>query len=157
MDNATYEKMIYGMCLTHRHDFGVLPADQQENVRTQMMQLFEHNIKPVLDSFETPQAHEEQVGYAVALSTSSVGEYIALVEKLAATDATLVNMAFGDSERLGLDAIKNSTDSFEGYLRTNNPMFIHGMSIEWRTYLIKLLQGIDDQYRDVATSAILLG
>jgi hypothetical protein len=153
MDNATYEKMIHGMCLTHRHDFGLLPANQQENVRAQMKQLFEHNIKPIIDSMQAPQAHEERMGDGV----SSVSEYIALVEKLAETDARLINMAFCDSESFGITTLKNSTDSFEGFLRASNPMFIRGMSIEWRTYLIKLLQGIDDQYRDVATAKIILG
>ncbi|MFA6144046.1 MAG: hypothetical protein WCW84_06710 [Sulfurimonas sp.] len=145
--------MIEGMCLTHRHDFELLPASQQENIRTHIKQLYEHNIKPVIDSL---QASSPVIDKTVELQ-SSAKEYIALVEELAETDAKLINMAFGISGSLGLNALKNSTDSFETYLRSNDTMFIRGMSIEWRTYLVKLLLNIDEQYRDVATPAIILG
>lgn len=145
--------MIEGMCLTHRHDFGALPADQQGKTRTHMKQLYEHNIKPILESMETTK-HKDGLVPETAFSTKT---HLDLLEKLADTDATLVNMAFGVSEALGIDALKNSTDSFEMFLLTNDAMFIRNMSVEWRTYLIKLLLKIDDQYRDVATSRILLG
>lgn len=153
MDEATYNKMIHGMCLTHRHDFGLLPVDQQDNISRHMKQLFEHNIRPIIDSMCLAVPNDVQA----VETTFSAKEYIALVEDLAAKDATIVNMAFGVSEALGIDALRGSMDSFEAYLRSNDAMFIRGMSIEWRTYIIKLLMCIDDQYKDVATSRILLG
>lgn len=153
MDEVTYNNMIHGMCLTHLHDFLSLPVERQENVRTQMQQLYEHNIKPVIDSLQASSPAIDKMGE----QSFCPKEYIALVEDLATKDATIVNMAFGVSEALGIDALRGSMDSFEVYLRSNDAMFIRGMSIEWRTYLIKLLMCIDDQYKDVATSRILLG
>lgn len=153
MDEVTYNKMIEGMCLTHRHDFGLLSPEQQRNIRIHMKQLYEHNIKPIIDSMDVETPNDEQV----TETPFSVKEYIVLVEDLATKDAIIVNMAFGVSEALGIVALRGSMDSFEAYLRSNDAIFIRGMSIEWRTYLIKLLMCIDDQYKDVATSRILLG
>lgn len=149
MDNTAYENMINGMCFTHRHDFGLLDEQAKKNIRTHMWQIFEHNIKPIIDSLQCSEAVEGK--------ELSVVEEIDLIKKLSATDATLVNMAFGVSEELGLAAFENSTQGFESFLRSRDNKFIHGMSIEWRTYLVELLMLIDDKYRDIATARILLG
>lgn len=42
------DEIIKGMCVTYRHDYGLLPEDEQEAILIQMNQLFEHDFKPVL-------------------------------------------------------------------------------------------------------------
>lgn len=79
------------------------------------------------------------------------------IKKLSVMEAGLVNMAFGVSEELGITALMNSTQSFEAFLRGRDKMFIRGMSIEYRIFIVDLILLIDEQYRDVATSKILLG
>lgn len=147
MDNVIYEKMIEGMCYTQRHDFELLNAEAQENIRSQMRQLFEHNIKPVIDSLETKEN---------PVRMSAIDD-ISLIKELSASDAKLVNMAFGVSESLGLAAFDNSTHSFQAFLREQDSKFIPGMSIEWRAYLVELLLQIDERYRDSVTAKVLLG
>ena len=86
----------------------------------------------------------------------SVMEEIAQIKKLSAIEAELVNMAFGVSEELGVAAVMNSTQSFESFLRGRDKMFIGGMSIEYRTFVIDLLMLIDEQYRGIATAKLLM-
>lgn len=52
MTSVEYNHMIEGMSFTHRHDFGFLDENVQENIKTQMRQLYEHNIKSYVDSLE---------------------------------------------------------------------------------------------------------
>jgi hypothetical protein len=52
MTKTKHEDMILGMCYTLRHDFGLLDENQQINIKIQMNQLFEHNIKEYILSLE---------------------------------------------------------------------------------------------------------
>ncbi len=83
-------------------------------------------------------------------------EEMDLIKQLGSTDAELINLAFGVSETLGVAAMDNSMQSFQVFLREANPKFIPALSIEWRVYLVKLLLGIDDQYRDVVMARVLI-
>lgn len=40
------ERLIDGMCLTFRHDFGLLHEDEKAGLRSSMRQLFVHDIEP---------------------------------------------------------------------------------------------------------------
>lgn len=42
----TREGIISAMCLTWRHDYGLLPEDQRENLFKQMAQIFDNDIAP---------------------------------------------------------------------------------------------------------------
>lgn len=42
------QNIIEGMCLTYRHDYGMLPIQTQMPIKTIMTQLYEHNIIPLL-------------------------------------------------------------------------------------------------------------
>lgn len=52
MKKNNHEDIILGMCYTFRHDFGLLDQNQQDNIKIQMNQLFEHNIKEYILSLE---------------------------------------------------------------------------------------------------------
>jgi hypothetical protein len=49
MDMLSKNQIINGMCLTYRHDYGMLPAEQQQEIKNQMEQLYTHNFYPVLE------------------------------------------------------------------------------------------------------------
>ena len=42
------EQIIDGMCMTYRHDFGLLGESEKHGIRCLMVQIFEHNFLPVL-------------------------------------------------------------------------------------------------------------
>jgi len=42
------QKIIEGMCLTYRHDYGMLLIQAQIPIKNIMTQLYEHNIIPLL-------------------------------------------------------------------------------------------------------------
>jgi DNA repair exonuclease SbcCD ATPase subunit len=63
-----YDKMVEGMCMTYRHDFGLdkpeptgnwydkiacgMTDEEREALRTTMRQLIEHNVKPVIEPLQ---------------------------------------------------------------------------------------------------------
>lgn len=81
---------------------------------------------------------------------------LALIETLCASEASLIDVAFGVSESLGIMALWSAIDSFTDFLRSTKPNFIPPLSIEYRTFVIKLLLAIDDRYKDVATAEVLI-
>lgn len=83
-------------------------------------------------------------------------EILSQLTELCETDAMLVNTSFGLSERLGIAAIKESISSFTIFLTKQHGNFIPGMSLEYRTYIVGLLEKINDDYKDAALAAILL-
>ena len=78
------------------------------------------------------------------------------VKRLSTMEADLVNMAFGVSEELGIATLMNSAQSFEAFLRTEDKMFVRGMSIKYRIFVVDLLLLINEQYRGVATAKLLM-
>lgn len=44
------ERLIDGMCLTYRHDFGLLPDNEKDGLRRTMRQVFTHHIEPYVKS-----------------------------------------------------------------------------------------------------------
>lgn len=43
------KKIVTGMCFTWRHDYGLMEAREKETLYACMDQVFEHDIKPLLD------------------------------------------------------------------------------------------------------------
>lgn len=41
--------MLDSMCLTYRHDFGLLSDEEKDKVRNELRGLFEHHVKPLLN------------------------------------------------------------------------------------------------------------
>lgn len=84
-------------------------------------------------------------------------EDIELIKGLCINEASLINQLFVQSEKLGLMALDGAIAHFEAYLKQQDPLFIHGMSIEYRTFVVELLLLIDEPYKDVATAKVLMG
>jgi hypothetical protein len=78
------------------------------------------------------------------------------IRELCVLEADLINTAFGVSEKLGIATLMNSTQSFESFLRGIDKMFVAGMSIEYRIFVIDILMLIDEQYRGIATAKLLM-
>lgn len=154
MDNAIYQKMIDGMCTTYRDDFGLLSVQMQDDIRSQMIKLFNNNIEPTLGLLFSKV---DVVFDEVNTGSETAIENISLIKKLSAKDAEIINIGFNTSQRIGVAAFVNSTQSFEGYLREKScgTPFIRGLSIEWRTYLIELLLHIETQYHDIVVPKVL--
>ena len=76
--------------------------------------------------------------------------------KLCEIDAMFINTSFGASEELGIAAIEESISSFTIFLTKQHGNFIPGMNIKYRTYIVGLLEKINDNYKDAALAAILL-
>lgn len=78
------------------------------------------------------------------------------IESLCALEASAINHVFGIDKNLGIKAMWSAIDSFTDFLRSTKPNFIAPMSIEYRTFIIKLLLAIDEKYKDVATAEVLV-
>lgn len=50
MNQKMLDALINGMCMTYRHDFGLLDEKSQEALRTTMRQIYQHNVKPYIDT-----------------------------------------------------------------------------------------------------------
>jgi hypothetical protein len=46
-------KIVLGMCLTSRHDFGLMSEADAQFLYKEMYQLYEHNVKPVIEKLES--------------------------------------------------------------------------------------------------------
>jgi hypothetical protein len=46
-------KIVLGMCLTSRHDFGLMSETDAQFLYKEMYQLYEHNVKPVIEKLES--------------------------------------------------------------------------------------------------------
>ena len=90
------------------------------------------------------------------MDTQPAANDLALIESLCASEASLINLAFGVSEALGIATMWSAIDSFTDFLHSTKPNFIPALSIEYRTFVIKLLLAIDEKYRDVATAEVLV-
>lgn len=99
----------------------------------------------------------EGVGNAKETKVPSAIDEINQIKELAVMEAKLVNKMFSISEVLGLDALTAATTSFEQFLRRKDKMFISGMSIEYRTFVIELIELIDEPYRDTAIAKFVIG
>ncbi len=72
------------------------------------------------------------------------------ISELLVVDIQIVNMAFNRSEGLGLAALRNSISEFRHLLEKDVGSFINGMNIEYRSYLVGLLTGIYDGFKECA-------
>lgn len=72
------------------------------------------------------------------------------ISELLAVDIQIVNMAFNISEQVGIAALRNGISEFSQLLVRDVGSFINGMNIEYRSYLIGILTGIDDKYKESA-------
>ena len=78
------------------------------------------------------------------------------IKKLCDLEAQVINLMFEMGEEHGINMLVNSVSSFEDFLRSQNKMFIRGLSIEYRTFVTTLLTKIDEPYRAAATAKILM-
>ena len=45
-------KIIFEICLTMDHGYGLYDAEKQNGIRTQATQIFEHHIQPIIEHYE---------------------------------------------------------------------------------------------------------
>lgn len=80
----------------------------------------------------------------------------AQLKTLSEKDAILINMSFGISESLGIAAINDSISSFIDFLKSRNGAFVPAFSLEYRVYLVGLIDKIDEAYKTIAAQNIIL-
>lgn len=53
------KKAIYGMCMTSRHDFGLLNWERRQAIASDMEQLWHHNVEPyIAEILKTDQSRQ---------------------------------------------------------------------------------------------------
>jgi len=78
------------------------------------------------------------------------------LNSLSETDAAIINMSFGISESLGVATINDSISSFIDFLKSRNGAFVPALSLEYRVYLVGLIEKIDDAYKSAAVKTIII-
>ncbi|CAA6807542.1 MAG: Unknown protein [uncultured Sulfurovum sp.] len=78
------------------------------------------------------------------------------VNELLVVDIELVNLAFSHSDKLGVSALGNSVDSFRTLLESDVGPFINGMNLEYRSYIVGMLQGINEKYLEASMAYLML-
>ena len=78
------------------------------------------------------------------------------IEHLCKKEAELINEMYSVSQELGGIFLHEAIRSFSEFLRSTRPNFIAPLSIEYRTFIIKLLLAIDEKYKDVALAEVLV-
>lgn len=135
---------------------------KSEEQRTLLSELNKEQIKQISDlvgenvDLSVQIKKQDDDIPAISNETKAIN-IITQIKSHCVEEASLVNQMFGRSEELGIMALFMATDSFERFLQSNNPLFVRGMSIEYRTFVIELLLLIDEPYRDIATAKILMG
>lgn len=77
------------------------------------------------------------------------------LEELFKMEAEAVNIAFGANSETGLLMLGNSITSFENLLTMLKGSFIRGMDLDYRIFIVGLLENIDDKYKPEAMSQII--
>lgn len=70
-------------------------------------------------------------------------------------EATGINTAYGASEKLGALALSDAITSFTDFLTLQEGRFIPGMNINYRIFIVGLLENIDNKYLEAATAEIM--
>ena len=83
-------------------------------------------------------------------------EIQAMIEGLCKDEAALINKAYEFSEDLGNTAVSGAILSFEDMLRQSEGSFVRGAKIEYRHFVVHLLECIEEKYRGPATAVTLL-
>lgn len=48
----TKNEIVHSMCLTYRHDYGIIDPVKQEQLFGTMLQIYENDIEPILNDFK---------------------------------------------------------------------------------------------------------
>lgn len=82
-------------------------------------------------------------------------EEVEIIETLALLDSQAINIAFGISNTLGLGQLSSSITDYSNMLRKMHGDIVLSYSSEYRTYIIKLLEQIDDSYKASVISELI--
>jgi len=80
---------------------------------------------------------------------------LSFIKKLLPLDIQIVNLAYSQSNELGQVALKDSIAGLRKMIVADVGNFVNGMNLEYRTYVVGLLSGIQDEYRDDATATVV--
>jgi len=78
-----------------------------------------------------------------------------MIKELAVMESQAINKAFKVGNTTGALLINNSLSSFADHLRSTKVNFIPQMDIEYRTFVIDILVGIDGQYKELALKTVV--
>ena len=56
MPDPIFDSALLSMCMTWRHDFGLLDRKEQMEVKRELLGLYEHHVKPALDRAEAAES-----------------------------------------------------------------------------------------------------
>lgn len=77
------------------------------------------------------------------------------LKKLYEMEAKGINAAYGVSEKLGASVLNNAIASFMDFLTVIDGKFIPGMNINYRVFIVGLLESIDDKYLEAVFVEIM--
>ena len=80
------------------------------------------------------------------------------IKKLIEIECEMINFSFGISIHLGRKAILNSISEFYNWLcRYEGKKIFAPMNMDYRTFVIGVLNGVDEEYVENAVEAVLMG
>lgn len=77
------------------------------------------------------------------------------IELLTVLDSKAINSAFDCSNTIGLGQFSSSIKDYTDYLRMKHGEIVLSHCAEYRTYILKLLEKIDDKYKESAISELI--
>lgn len=77
------------------------------------------------------------------------------LEELFKMEAVAVNTVFGVSSKTGLLMLNKSIASFENLLTMMKGNFFKGMDLDYRIFIVGLIENIDDKYKSDAMKQII--
>lgn len=82
-------------------------------------------------------------------------EHVNLIELLTQLDSKAINNAFSASSTLGLGLLSSSITDFSNFLRKKHGDIVLSFCGEYRIYITKLLEKIEDEYKESVISELL--
>lgn len=82
-------------------------------------------------------------------------EHVKSLALLANLDSQGINLSFSISETLGLAQLSSSITDFADFLKRKHGDIVLSYSGEYRIYIVKLLEGIEDKYKPNVVSELI--
>jgi len=77
-------------------------------------------------------------------------------KEIARIESEGINMLLSKSEVVGLAYLNDAINSFVLFLESKKGKIIPSMDIEYRTFILDIMENIDPQYKNIVTEEILL-
>lgn len=82
-------------------------------------------------------------------------EQVNNIELLASLDGKGINLAFSYSNTMGLGQLSSSITDFKNFLERKYGEIVFSMCGEYRIYITKLLERIEDKYKESVISELI--